>query len=76
MQGKKQHTVYHYQFLKWPDHSCPSDPNDLIEFTRTVAAERRHPSNPMIVHCSAGCGRTGTFLALGELSGDVLVYSE
>lgn len=58
------HTVYHYHFLKWPDHSCPNDPNDLIEFTRTVSAERKNPGNPMIVHCSAGVGRTGTFIAL------------
>lgn len=58
------YTVNHYHFLKWPDYSCPSDPNDLIDFTRIVTAERKHPANPMIVHCSAGVGRTGTFIAL------------
>lgn len=57
-------TVHHYHFLKWPDHSCPNDPHDLIEFTKTVATERKHPAHPMIVHCSAGVGRTGTFIAL------------
>lgn len=57
-------TVHHYHFLKWPDHSCPNDPHDLIEFTKAVATERKHPAHPMIVHCSAGVGRTGTFIAL------------
>lgn len=63
-QKKILQTVYHYHFVKWPDHSCPYDPKELIEFTRTVRSERKHPSHPLVVHCSAGVGRTGTFLAL------------
>lgn len=63
-QDKMCHSVVHYHFLKWPDHSCPNDPNDLIQFTRTVSSERKNLMHPMLVHCSAGVGRTGTFIAL------------
>lgn len=62
MQNRRTHIVRHYHFLKWPDHSI-CDPNDLIDFTRRVASERKQ-AEPLLVHCSAGVGRTGTFLAL------------
>lgn len=51
--------------MRWPDHSCPQDPIDLIDFVRLVQLERKtNGGTPMIVHCSAGVGRTGTFIAL------------
>uniref|UniRef100_A0A1L8DL57 protein-tyrosine-phosphatase n=2 Tax=Nyssomyia neivai TaxID=330878 RepID=A0A1L8DL57_9DIPT len=57
-------TVTQYHFTKWPDHGCPQNPSDLIEFTRMYQIEKKNSTSPTVVHCSAGVGRTGTFIAL------------
>ncbi|XP_068145050.1 phosphatidylinositol phosphatase PTPRQ [Drosophila tropicalis] len=56
--------VIHFHFKKWPDHGCPEDPMHLIAFVKKVKAERRPNYSPIVVHCSAGVGRTGTFIGL------------
>ncbi|XP_039484170.1 phosphatidylinositol phosphatase PTPRQ [Drosophila santomea] len=56
--------VIHYYFKKWPDHGVPEDPMHLIAFVKRVKAERRPSYSPIVVHCSAGVGRTGTFIGL------------
>lgn len=56
--------VVHFYFKKWPDHGCPDNPMHLITFVRKVKAEKRPRYSPIVVHCSAGVGRTGTFIAL------------
>ncbi|XP_020798309.1 phosphatidylinositol phosphatase PTPRQ isoform X1 [Drosophila serrata] len=56
--------VIHFYFKKWPDHGCPADPMHLITFVKKVKAERRPSYSPIVVHCSAGVGRTGTFIGL------------
>ncbi|EDV55808.2 uncharacterized protein Dere_GG22297 [Drosophila erecta] len=56
--------VIHYYFKKWPDHGVPEDPMHLIMFVKKVKAERRPSYSPIVVHCSAGVGRTGTFIGL------------
>lgn len=58
--------IYQYHFQKWPDHDCPKHSIDLIRFIETVKNEKKS-SAPIIVHCSAGVGRTGTFIALDIL---------
>uniref|UniRef100_A0A182YNU1 protein-tyrosine-phosphatase n=1 Tax=Anopheles stephensi TaxID=30069 RepID=A0A182YNU1_ANOST len=62
--GNLTKAVYHYHFLDWPDHSCPASTADLIKFSKIVRAERKSYAIPLVVHCSAGVGRTGTFIAL------------
>ncbi|XP_075165181.1 protein tyrosine phosphatase 52F [Haematobia irritans] len=63
MFGLKQKVV-HFYFKKWPDHGCPTDPMHLITFVRKVKAEKIPSYSPIVVHCSAGVGRTGTFIGL------------
>uniref|UniRef100_A0AAG5DMF3 Protein-tyrosine-phosphatase n=1 Tax=Anopheles atroparvus TaxID=41427 RepID=A0AAG5DMF3_ANOAO len=62
--GNQSKAVFHYHFLNWPDHSCPSSPADLIKFSKIIRSERKSYAIPLVVHCSAGVGRTGTFIAL------------
>ncbi|XP_059608712.1 receptor-type tyrosine-protein phosphatase beta [Phlebotomus argentipes] len=62
--GELEKKVSQYHFTKWPDHGCPRNPTDLIEFTRMYQLEKKNSSSPTVVHCSAGVGRTGTFIAL------------
>lgn len=56
--------VVHFYFKKWPDHGVPTDPTHLITFIRKVKAEKVPSYSPIVVHCSAGVGRTGTFIGL------------
>ena len=53
--------VTHYHYTSWPDFGNP--PTDsFLEMTRTVGATLKE--KPIVVHCSAGLGRTGTFIAV------------
>jgi len=59
-----EHTVVQYQYLGWPDHGVPEKTDEiirLINFTLQRGEERSE--HPIVVHCSAGLGRTGTFIA-------------
>ena len=60
--------VTHFQYTVWPDHGVPQQSNSLMAFIRRVRVSHP-PSNsaPLLVHCSAGVGRTGTFIALDSL---------
>lgn len=60
--------VKQFHYLLWPDHGVPSNPARLLQLVEMVnkrAAEA--PVGPVLVHCSAGIGRTGTFIALDFL---------
>ena len=57
--------VTHMLYTAWPDHGVPRNAMSLISFIRRVRKE--HPTSlatPLLVHCSAGVGRTGTFILL------------
>lgn len=58
----------HFHFTAWPDHGVPADKTCLIHFIQRT--RKNHPyygSSPMIVHCSAGVGRSGTFIVLDSM---------
>ncbi|XP_052242472.1 tyrosine-protein phosphatase 10D-like [Dreissena polymorpha] len=61
--------VKHFWYLKWPDMGCPEDPKMLLDFVKTVRQHTNRPdrTSPTVVHCSAGVGRTGTFIAVDNL---------
>jgi len=59
---KRDFCQYHYE--NWPDHGIP-DLKLFREFRQWIAAEKQE--GPLVVHCSAGRGRTGTFIALDHL---------
>ncbi|XP_061185070.1 receptor-type tyrosine-protein phosphatase epsilon-like [Saccostrea echinata] len=60
-------TVVQFHYTRWPDHGTPS-PLDLVVFHRQYRHKIKPSHNPILVHCSAGIGRTGTFIALDVLS--------
>ncbi|XP_053441914.1 phosphatidylinositol phosphatase PTPRQ [Nycticebus coucang] len=60
-------TVRQCNFTAWPEHGVPENSAPLIHFVKLVRASRAHDTTPMIVHCSAGVGRTGVFIALDHL---------
>jgi protein tyrosine phosphatase len=67
---KKNHsetrTVYHAHYLKWPDHGIPNGTKDALLFLEKVEylKELTMTKSPVLLHCSAGIGRTGTFCAI------------
>ncbi|CAF3448455.1 unnamed protein product [Rotaria socialis] len=58
--------VKQYHFLSWPDHGCLSLSTPLLDFRQRFRTDYK-PWNPILVHCSAGVGRSGTFIALDAL---------
>ncbi|KAM4676019.1 phosphatidylinositol phosphatase PTPRQ [Discoglossus pictus] len=54
-------------FTSWPEHGVPENATALIHFVKMVRGNRPHENTPTIVHCSAGVGRTGVFVALDHL---------
>uniref|UniRef100_A0A8B9YV74 protein-tyrosine-phosphatase n=1 Tax=Bos mutus grunniens TaxID=30521 RepID=A0A8B9YV74_BOSMU len=61
--------VKQLQFTTWPDHSVPEAPSSLLAFVELVREQARAAvgAGPLLVHCSAGVGRSGTFVALWRL---------
>nr|XP_056702969.1 phosphatidylinositol phosphatase PTPRQ [Euleptes europaea] len=55
-------------FTAWPEHGVPETTASLIRFVKLVRASRAHDSTPIVVHCSAGVGRTGVYIALDHLT--------
>ncbi|KAH9494725.1 Receptor-type tyrosine-protein phosphatase zeta, partial [Bulinus truncatus] len=56
------HMFTHFHFTSWPDQGVPSAPWSLVDLEQRVASTST--TNPIVVHCSAGVGRTGTFIGL------------
>ena len=55
--------VIQYHFTSWPDHGVPKFATSLISFIRRVQkAHSKESGVPLLVHCSAGVGPTGTFI--------------
>ncbi|XP_075997690.1 protein tyrosine phosphatase receptor type Fa isoform X3 [Genypterus blacodes] len=52
------------QFMAWPDHGVPEYPTPTLGFLRRVEACNPSDAGPMVVHCSAGVGRTGCFIII------------
>jgi len=57
-----------YQYKGWPDHGVPTNGRILREIMRNVEEDRANDfvRRPIVVHCSAGLGRTGTFIAIHQ----------
>ncbi|XP_067366759.1 tyrosine-protein phosphatase non-receptor type 3 isoform X1 [Channa argus] len=62
-QRGEERAVTHLQYVAWPDHGVPDDPSDFLLFVSSVR-ERRKGEEPLMVHCSAGIGRTGVLITM------------
>ncbi|XP_061180589.1 receptor-type tyrosine-protein phosphatase alpha-like [Saccostrea echinata] len=58
-------TINQFHYTAWPDHGTPGE-IELNQFHRTVK-KKYQPGLPLLVHCSAGVGRTGTYIGLNVL---------
>eukprot|EP00071_Canis_lupus_P014983 XP_005639213.1 tyrosine-protein phosphatase non-receptor type 13 isoform X8 [Canis lupus familiaris] len=64
--GEMRH-ISHLNFTAWPDHDTPSQPDDLLTFISYM--RHIHRSGPIITHCSAGIGRSGTLICIDVVLG-------
>ncbi|XP_052579371.1 receptor-type tyrosine-protein phosphatase eta [Peromyscus californicus insignis] len=69
MQTSESHPLRQFHFTSWPDHGVPDTTDLLINFRYLVRDYMKQipPESPILVHCSAGVGRTGTFIAIDRL---------
>nr|XP_044998498.1 tyrosine-protein phosphatase non-receptor type 13 isoform X3 [Jaculus jaculus] len=64
--GEVRH-ISHLNFTAWPDHDTPSQPDDLLTFISYM--RHIHRSGPVVTHCSAGIGRSGTLICIDVVLG-------
>ncbi|XP_051803477.1 protein tyrosine phosphatase receptor type Fa isoform X14 [Acanthochromis polyacanthus] len=65
--SSEKREVRQFQFLAWPDHGVPEYPTPTLAFLRRVKACNPPDAGPMVVHCSAGVGRTGCFIVIDAM---------
>ena len=60
-------SVSHCQYLEWPDHGAPVLASQFLEYVRHIQKLGNNEENLVLVHCSAGIGRTGAFILLDSV---------
>ena len=72
--SKKEKKVHQIHFTGWPDHGVPDISNGKIFETfceMNALVDSYRENNPIVVHCSAGVGRTGTFISMYFLEKEI-----
>lgn len=63
----EERSIFQYHYLAWKDFQAPENPSGLLKFIKHVNEAYSLEKGPILVHCSAGVGRTGTLVALDSL---------
>ncbi|XP_071109782.1 tyrosine-protein phosphatase non-receptor type 11-like isoform X1 [Haliotis cracherodii] len=76
-QESEPRQIYQYHFQTWPDYGVPGDPGSVLNFLHVVNARQDmidDKAGPIIVHCSAGIGRTGTFIVIDIILNQIKMH--
>jgi len=69
-------TVHQVHYLGWPDNSIPTNYEDFRRLIHASNFFMRQERGPMTVHCSAGVGRTGTFICIHSMLQRIVEHKE
>ncbi|KAG7463868.1 hypothetical protein MATL_G00181290 [Megalops atlanticus] len=64
LESSESRQLTQIQYLAWPDHGVPDDSTDFLDFVSLVRSKRAGKDEPVVVHCSAGIGRTGVLITM------------
>ncbi|XP_076349495.1 receptor-type tyrosine-protein phosphatase mu-like isoform X2 [Tachypleus tridentatus] len=62
--GSETREIKHFHFTMWPDHGVPLYTMSLVSFLKRIRNLKNVSDGPLLVHCSAGVGRTGTLILI------------
>ncbi|KAJ7358732.1 hypothetical protein OS493_021507 [Desmophyllum pertusum] len=67
VKNSEKREVHQYHYVTWPDKGVPQHSGALLGFRWKIHARHQATGGPLVVHCSAGVGRTGTYIAIDAM---------